>query len=227
MTLRKLSARFAASAVFLSALLSPALVNAATASDSGQPVAADFFSRAPMELVSQLPANHRLDMLDYFAGGSKVRVNNRLNVKVGLKSVNDMMIVYQDNDSITTAIAVLPTAGNDTVLMLIRTFPPPTVDSSIAFYDSSWKPLKKPVIDMPTLADRLVDKSAANNAATAFEMPFMLETIEYDPVDRTLTFTNALDSFYTDSDRPQLLDNLRKSLTYKWNGKKFILRRDP
>ncbi len=212
----------ACSAILMTVMPSVAAADTATDTIVKSPTAADFFSRAPIDIMSQLPVNNRLDMLDYFASGSKVKVNNRLGVKVGLNSVDDKMIIYQDEDSIKTTIAVLPTSNNDTILMFVRTMPMPMSDSYISFYDSRWKPLKRAVFTGPTISDWAIDKDIISDVSTGYDIPFMLETIDYNPTDRTLTFTNALDSFYVDSSRPKQLSQLHKSLIYQWNGKKFV-----
>lgn len=211
---------------FVGLLLLFASVSAVYGLDGAQasvPTASDFFAKAPIEIVSQIPANFRLDMIDYYRSGSKVKVNNRLGAKVGLRSIEDYKVVYEDEDSIVTSISVLPTAKDDTILMLIRTIPTPMPDSEIAFYDSKWNPLQKTVLSSLELSDWASDKAITREKRTNYELPFMLTLAEYDPMDKTLVLNNGMDEFYTGADRPAIVEALYKTLTYQWNGTKFVL----
>lgn len=182
----------------------------------------DYFSRAPMECVSFLPQYGRLDMVDYFRGGSKVSTETKLGNRQAIVSLDSAQIVYAGDDSVTTAIAMLPGVKGDTVLMVIRTVPTPVKDSTIEFYDKRWGVLDRRPMAEPMLADWI--KPADRKQARSFDgsVPFILSTAAYDPASRRLTLTNLTDSFFTPKDRPAELSMLVDEIVYVWNGRKFI-----
>ena len=113
----------------LTIIVASALPSPVSAQASEGSAVAGYFSRAPIEIMSQLPAYARLDMIDYFASGSSAKLSNRLDAKYSITSLGKDKLVYQDEDSVVTTIAVLPTAKSDTVLMVIRTLPLQLLDS--------------------------------------------------------------------------------------------------
>lgn len=182
----------------------------------------DYFSRAPMECVSFLPQYGRLDMVDYFRGGSKVPTETKLGNRQAIVSLDSAQIVYAGDDSVTTAIAMLPGVKGDTLLMVIRTVPVPVKDSTIDFYDKNWRELVRRPMAQPVLTDWL--KPADRKQARSFDgsIPFILSTADYDPSSQRLTLTNRTDSFFTKTDRPAGLSMLVDKIVYVWNGRKFI-----
>lgn len=178
---------------------------------------AGYFSRAPIEIMSQIPSYARLDMIDYFNGGSSVKLANRLDAKYSIASLEKDKLVYLDEDSVVTTVAVLPAAKSDTVLMVIRTLPKPVLDSEITLYDTSWQRLDSRTFPRPGFKDWLLPgKKLPDNAV---EMPFMLTVADYDADSRVLTFRNVTGDFFTDDDRPAVLGDFRKELKYVWSDK--------
>lgn len=178
---------------------------------------AGYFSNAPIEIMSQIPAYARLDMIDYFNSGSSVKLANRLDAKYSIVSLEKDKLVYQDEDSVVTAIAVLPAAKSDSVLMVIRTLPLPMHDSEITLYDTSWHRLDSRTFPRPGFKDWLMPgKKLSDNAV---EMPFMLTVADYDADSRVLTFRNVTGDFFTDDDRPAVLGDFKTELKYIWSDK--------
>lgn len=186
------------------------------------PTALDYFVKSPDNVASGVPRYARLDMADYYTYGSKAKVENKLGQKYALKSLVPEMLVYADEDSVSTAVCVLPTVAGDTVLMVIRTIPLPQTDSEISFFDKSWRPLASAVFRQPKLDDWLAinDKQAKQELENT--LPFTLVSASYDPSDKSLTLTNESQSYFYEKEQPQALEKMRKQLRYVWNGKKFI-----
>ena len=162
-------------------------------------------------------------MIDYFNHGSAVKTENRLGQKVSLRSLTPEKLVYQDDDSITTTIAVLPMAKSDTVLIVIKTIPMPAQDSQIAFYDKNWQEIGGKAFPKPTIKDWLLTPDRKIISALDTELPFMISTADYDPATATLTLTNSTDRYFADGQKPEVTKNLRQSIKYRWNGSKFVL----
>lgn len=159
-------------------------------------------------------------MIDYFNSGSSVKSENRMGQKIGLTELKDELIAWQDDDSVATAIAVLP-LKNDTLLMVIRTVVTPMPDSDITFYDKSWQPYEKKVFQQPTLRDWLSvnDKNTVANAEEV--LPFMLVTAVYNPDEKLFVLTNRTEDYFVESDTPEAVRLLKKELRYRWTGSSF------
>ena len=188
---------------------------------SGGRTAADFFYRAPLGVASGLSEISRLDMVDYFNHGSSVKNENRLGQKVGLKALRDELIVWQDDDSVTTAIGVVPTQKGDTVLVVIRTVCTPLTDSELTAYDKSWQPLSDKVLPQPALKDWVTSTDRRVIAQIEDALPFMLVTAEYAPETKEIILKNRTSSYFAASDTPDALAYLKKELRYQWNGSMF------
>lgn len=198
--------------IFVSTL--PVSVSAQTPEGSA---VAGYFSRAPIEIASQLPTYARLDMIDYFNHGSSVKLANRLDAKYSILSMENDKLVYAGEDSIVTTIAVLPTAKSDTVLMVIRTVPVPVHDSEVTLYDTSWHRIDRPAVPRPGFKDWLLpDRKLPDNAE---EIPFMLSVADYDAESRVLTFRNVTGDFFAKDDRPAALDDFKSEVKYIWSDK--------
>ena len=187
--------------------------------------AVDFFNSAPLDVAGNLSQISRLDMVDYFVSGSTFKSENQLGAKVALKSLGDEMVVWQDDDSVSTAIVVLPSASPraDTLLMVIRTIGGPMPDSEVSFYDSGWNEIRDlRGFPRPALKDWVKPAVRRMLAEIGETLPFMLATAGYDAETRTLTLTNRMDSYYVAGDKPDCLALIRPELRYVWNGRSFV-----
>lgn len=179
--------------------------------------AAGYFSRAPIEVASQLPVYARLDMIDYFNSGSPVKLANRLDAKYSITSIENDKLVYAGEDSVVTTIAVLPSVKSDTVLMVIRTLPSPVRDSEVILYDTSWRPLDQKSFPRPGIKDWLLPGKKMPDDAE--EVPFMLAVADYDPQSGVLTFSNVTGDFFAKDDRPATLGDFKSEVKYIWSDK--------
>ncbi len=181
--------------------------------------AADAFTSAPPSVFPLLDRNTRLDMVDYFSGGLSTPSANLLQGKSAITSIEPSSLKVRMTDSSTAQVIVLA-AGSDTVIGLISTVATPGLDSSVSFYDKSWKPLP---------ADRYFAKPGWKDWVTqgakvedvTMHTPFMLASYEYDPATSVLTVTNNLSKFLDPDIYEIIATSLRPSLVYRWTGKKF------
>lgn len=191
----------------LVAILLPTLIAAIAVAGR---TAADFFVSAPTSIMPLLDENTRLDMLDYFRYGSSTASANRFDGQARLTAEDSLSVSYELTKTAVGQMAVLE-AGGDTIVMVITTVATPHPDSAVAFYDKSWKPLRKAVIDLPGRDDWLVGDPGDDDP-----LPFVLAEAVYDPAGRVLTFTNVMDRYFAVAP-----DYLRRSISYTFDGKKF------
>lgn len=196
-------------------------VSAAEDSVSESPKAVDFFNRAPMEIASQLSKISRLDMVDFYTSGSTVKSQNRLGRKVAIKELRDNMISWQDDDSVTVTIAVLPSPRSfltDTALLVIRTLPSPLADSEIKIYTTNWGEVNNSTFQQPKLKDWLDTSDRKIVEKAEEQLPFMLVTASFDPDTETLVLTNRTANFFVEGDKPEILKYLKPELRYQWKN---------
>lgn len=193
--------------------------------------AVDFFIDAPKEIASGLSRLSRLDMVDYFNNGLAVKSENELGCKMSIRSIDDNMIVWQDDDSIRTTIVMLPEEGSrpDTVIMVIRTFLSPVPDSSVKYFidrGDSWARLSDKPFPSPKLKDWIRPEARRSEKSIDEVLPFMLVLTEFDPATNTLVFIDRSREYYADGEVPDELSMLLPELRYEWRGNRFhIVRR--
>ncbi len=190
------------------------------------PTAADFFTKAPIDIASQLSEMSRLDMIDYFTNGSTVKSENRLGRKVGIKALSDKQIVWQDEDSIVTSLTVLPmakSANSDTLIVVISTVNGSTPDSEVRFFNKSWEPVSGKAMPNPQLKDWLAVTDKKEIVEVEDGLPFILSTAQFDVDGNTLVITNRTSSHYPSDELPDALGKLKPELRYEWNGVGFKL----
>ena len=177
--------------------------------------AAELFIAAPNEAMMMFDRNLRMDMLDYYRAG--------LDRKVSLFDTPDgAKITALDDNSITISIgdnskiqfAVIPQAGlvRDTTVVIIETTATPVPDSSIFYYrPGKDQDIVRPVDGAPTVKDFLAKADRKSKDLP----PFLLATAEYLPDKKRFVFTNTTAQYYLDSVRPQIVENMAKTLTFR------------
>ena len=210
--------------LFLISLLGMPVTVMSQTIDMTKTAAAEFFNRAPVDVATGLSPVSRLDMIDYFTHGSSVKSENRLGRKCALKSISDNMIVWQDDDSVSTAIVVLPesnTSRPDTLLLVIRTIASPVADSELSYYSSGWQKLSDRSFPRPVLTDWVKPEYKGAIREIADVLPFMFMSAEFEPQKNTLVFTDRTEGYFADGDAPSQLSMLKSQLKYVWDGKRF------
>lgn len=186
---------------------------------TAQFTAAEAFTTAPADIFPLLDKTTRLDMVDYYNSGLNTPSANRLQGKSAITSLSPATLTVKVTESSSAQIALLP-LGNDTILAVVSTVATPGLDSTLKFYDKTWKQLPADkYFTVPAWKD-WVNSGHDISEVTAYA-PFMLASYFIDTDSGTLTATNNLSTFLDEDTYQTLLPALNKSLTYKWNGKRF------
>ncbi len=180
----------------------------------------DVFCRAPIDVVNYLPEYSRLDMVDYFDSGSRVASDSYLGNKIYITALDSMSLSYAVDDSVRVTIALLPAAA-DTLTMVVKELPAPIYDSTVNFYDSRWSPLSRSPLTPPRFSDWLKDKKRAD--AVAFDIPFVIATVDFDAASQRLVYTNRTECYFLDRERPAALSELLPELVFQLDGRRFSL----
>ncbi len=199
--------------LFLFALNAACAAKALTASTA--------FVDAPAEVFPTIDRMTRLDMLDYFNSGSQKPSKNAFKGDCRILSANDSQITVSTSEVSEVAMSLIP-QKSDTIIMVITTLKTPQDDSSVKFYTSSWKEIKKGLFLVPQLDDWMLPEAKERKKDLENAFPFMLARCVYEPSTGTLTLINNVGGFLPEEDAQWAGPLLRSSITYRWKGKKMV-----
>lgn len=178
------------------------------------------FQEAPPEVLQLITPNTRLDMIDYHKAGMQRTSTNAAGGECVLLQLDPESVTLTAGTGIKYQFFVL--AGKKQPFIgVIETLETPCEESNVKFYTSDWTPVdaaKTGFFREPTLKDwmRANDKRKLDEARET--LPFIFTSYTYDPANRTLTATNTMDGYYHSTDSPAILNDMRQSITYKWEG---------
>lgn len=161
--------------------------------------ASEAFTAAPDRIVRLLPQSTRLDMLDYFNYGSTRASDNYFGGKSRITAVTDAAVSFQVGEAVDMQIAVIPRAKADTVFAVVTTIALPAADSSVDFYDTDWRPLKKPLAAMPAYDDWVTAEGKTHIDELRLHLPFMPVQASVSPDGHRLVLTNSAPEFLAKS----------------------------
>lgn len=163
----------------------------------------------------------RLDMVDYFESGSPKASLNSFEEDARVVQLSDDMVTVTQGDILTTSFVILP-YGKKQIVMVINTFAANPSDSQIKFYDDNLDELPADkFLKQMKLEDWVGKLSNAERIDMENALPFMTATASYDPATLTLTLTPTVVGMLDEPAKKVVEPKLAKSVTYKWNGKKF------
>lgn len=181
------------------------------------------FANAPQNIFPLLDYNTKLDMIDYFNSGMATPSKNAMDGKSRITALSPHKLVVSMTDASTYELAVVPTADGDTLIAVITTVATPAPDSQLTMFTKDWSSnVTGSVFSKPALIDWLTDDSKDNIGEVEGIVPFMLIGYSYDPAAKTLTMTNNTGKFVSPELYEMVSPSLKSSITYKWNGKKFV-----
>lgn len=193
------------------------------AEEKGEDTAQDFFINAPVSMFPTIDTLTRLDMVDYFQAGSDKPSKNLLGGECRITELSDKKLVLMTSDASEYTIALLPapSAKNGKIILLVFTIKTTVDDSTVMLFDTDWQEIKG-LFQMPKLDDWMLPEAKKNREDVENAAPFVLSGLEYDPETQTMTFTTDLPGYIPEESLETASASLYKSLTYKWDGKRFV-----
>lgn len=182
---------------------------------------ASVFTSDNIPLFPTLETNSRLDMVDYFAAGKKMEVQNKMGGKSQLLECSEKYLKVKTSDSSTTEMRLTELDG-DTVIAVVRKFEVPQADAVLAFYSADWKelPLEK-VIKMPVMSDFInAQKKLKKELAGMFEFPLM--TISIAEEDKIIFEPTILD-YLSVENANKIKQYLVTKLVYAKKDNRYVL----
>ena len=201
-------------------LIAAALCVAAAAART----AADFFVAAPDSVIRLLPQATRLDMLDYNRYGSDRPSTNQFNGPAILRTESDAIVEFDVDRDISMQLAVIP-AGSDTVVALVTTCLLPVPDSSIQYFDTSWRPVAKGLPAIPAYTDWLTPEATRTPGPVEVELPFIPVSAAFSPGATVLTFPNQAQAYLDSATWTRIQPMMTPAIAYDIKGGRFTQRR--
>lgn len=183
------------------------------------------FASAPRQVFPMLSDLTRLDMIDYYASGTRTASRNLLEGESRIEDMSPMQMKVRMSDVSTYTITILP-AGRDSVIAVTADMLTPVSDGYLTLYDHDWEPLDGKCFMAPRLAEWL--RPSARKVMEDIEnlIPFVPATYTIDPASRTLTLTQNLAGLIPAEDYEKVKEYVRPSLTYRWTGSKMSRAKD-
>lgn len=185
----------------------------------------DFFISEQGELMSLLPKNTRMDMIDYYNAGRVIEAKNNLGEGSRFNKITDNYISLRLTKSCTIEMMLIPISKKDSVIIAIKTLDLPAKDSRITFYDTDWKPVApkryfKPVTMKDFITIPKGDKTKKETVLEAIDFPIISYSIN--PESHTIVARHGLEQYMSKEDfkkvKPYLLDSIpyiKKGNTFK------------
>lgn len=180
------------------------------------------FAEAPRELFPLLTDMTRLDMIDYYASGTRTASRNVLEGESRIEEMSPLKMKIKMSDVSEYVIAILP-SKRDTVIAVVSTVMIPMPDSRLAFYNSDWEPSEKNRFTEPGLSQWLLPSAKAVRADVENAIPFVPATYSVDAATGELTVTHNLKDLLPEADYEFVKNYVRPALSYRWDGSRMKL----
>lgn len=195
-------------------------------------MARSVFADLPVSTLDLLSKNTRLDMLDYWDVDSVYRATNNLKGRSYIRELTPDFIEVQLTEVSTLQIKVLPQRGSNPLIMTVYTVGEEgqPMESDVEFYDSALNPLpKEKFLKAPELKDftRIPKGSKMTLKEVEQLLPFFTVAYKTEASGDGLTATLELGDILTIENSGKVMPLLSPKLSYRWNGKKFQMIKQP
>lgn len=183
------------------------------------------FLNLPPDALHLLSRQMREDMLAYLDNDTIRPIYNALGGQSSLtRPVTDTYLKCQISPVSSMTIRILP-AEKSPLIATVYTIDSPgqPADSQISFYDMQMKPVKTSKhLSLARIQDFIVNADHEKKKQIMDAIPF--PTVEYalGPDDNTLTATLTAQDLLGEEQLQEIRKYLNPTLTYTWNGRKFI-----
>lgn len=183
------------------------------------------FAAVPRQVFPMLTDLTRLDMIDYYASGTRTASRNLLGGESRIEEMSPMQMRIKMSDVSTYTITILP-AGRDSVIAVTADILTPVSDGYLVMYNRDWERLDEKRFKAPHLVEWL--KPSARKAMEDIEnlIPFVPATYTIDPATVTLTLTQNVADLIPAEEYDKVKAYLRPSLSYRWTGTRMSLVKD-
>ena len=183
-----------------------------------------YFISAPTQLLPQLDANNRKDLIDLFHAGQKAQVTTRLGGTAQMTELQENHLVLSLSEQSQMLLQSYTTGSGDTLVALVNTVYAPAGDSRIRFFDSAWRELPaSKYIEQPTRDDFfLFPDSLSKEECKELMRPVDICLVEYTfESDGSICARQSWEKYLDRETYNRLKPYLRESITLRWNERQF------
>lgn len=182
----------------------------------------------PDSVVQLIDKVRRLEMLDLVDYRVKAEVDNRLGSQSVMDTLTANYLHIQVSKQSELAMRLLPTIDGDTIVCLVHTYKAPMSESSVRFYDLSWRKLSPsrylPFSLLQQAADSLCCKPDTMSEERFGELcrgivaVLVRAEINVDNSDIKLSASLPM----VDNDKKNAMASIFVSRRLQWNGKRYV-----
>ncbi|MDR0429622.1 MAG: DUF3256 family protein [Tannerellaceae bacterium] len=149
------------------------------------------FIEMPDQLIPQLEAAWRKDLIGLYESGKEARLKNTMNGYSQLMKLTEDYLLLRTTECSTMEIKMFPLVNNTHIICMVTTIDAPVPDSRLSFYTTKWEPLPASELFTPVSADWFI-KEGVDNTNDAYKdvMAYLdIDLIKYQlsPDSQTLT----------------------------------------
>lgn len=185
----------------------------------------NLFIEMPYSVMPAVTSSMRMDFIDYMDSGMKAQANNKLGGISTMTAYSERALTVMTSANGRMDMVLFDRRKGGVLICLINTAVTEYEDSRLSFYNADWTPVDADkLIKKPDLADFLTRDALTNDSLSQFLDRSLLRLQSATAGENELTFRyTSLKAVGTDSDRYQSW--IKPELTYRWNGKRFKLKK--
>lgn len=185
------------------------------------------FSNIPDSLSPTLTAINRADFVDFMESNMSAKVKNKFGGESEMTDLTDSYIRIKTTDKSTWEMKLLSVTNGSNIICVVTTACGPACDSSVKFYDTSWKELPAAnYITLPTLKTFITlpseDDVDEYNEVIA-KADIFLDKAELNKDSNDIIFTCTTPDYMEKKDQEIIRKYLAPSARFEWNGEKYIM----
>lgn len=184
------------------------------------------FGEMPDSIVPVMSKTNRLDCIDFFKSKMTSNVQNIYNGKSRISDLTENFLVLQPTTSSQVEMRTYDVEGEGRIIAVAYTYMAPAKETTLAFYDMSWKKLKTAdYISLPKKNDFISESSTSRNGDIEKAKEILNDAFVFAEIDKdsgNISFALSTEAV-TDDKLKKALPYIARPPRYAWNGKKFVL----
>lgn len=184
------------------------------------------FGEMPDSIVPVMSKTNRLDCIDFFKSKMTSNVQNIYNGKSRISDLTENFLVLQPTTSSQVEMRTYDVEGKGRIIAVAYTYMAPAKETTLAFYDMSWKKLKTAdFISLPQKNEFIIKNDTADSENLEKAKGILADAFVFAEIDKdsgNISFALSTEAV-TDDKLKKALPYIARPPRYAWNSKKFVL----
>jgi hypothetical protein len=184
-----------------------------------------WFTEMPDSILPLLTKNNRLDFIDFADSHMEGTIDNRLDGKSRIKTLNDDYLYINYTPSCDVEMKLLPINDSTDVLCMVTTMKGGVKDSRITFFDKEWQPYAKDILlKEPDLQDFRTTETSDSAEIAWKKMDILFRTYTLSPDTTLLVCKLSTIDYLNKKDRNAVTPYLRaEAIEYIWKDGRYTI----